>query len=209
MKLLFLHGLGQNKDAWYQTIHYLGYSNIECPDLISAGEQNQTFSSIMNTLESKFSKEDDSLILCGLSIGAILAIEFYLRHPEKVESLILIAPQYKIPTWLIDLQNIIFRFMPRKLFSDTGTTRENMISISSSIRQMDYGNVIKCITCPVSVICGEKDRANRKAAISLNSSLPDSELTIVEGARHEVNIDTPEKLAEIIRKAYKKAARNK
>ena len=36
MTVLFLHGLGQNKESWRQTLDYLEYNNVVCPDLISA-----------------------------------------------------------------------------------------------------------------------------------------------------------------------------
>lgn len=203
MTLLLLHGLGQSKDAWQQTLRSLHYEDAECPDLLPADKKNQTFSSLMEHLESRYSGHDDAFMICGVSLGAILAMEFYFRHPQKVKALILVAPQYRMPAYLLDIQNIIFRFMPKNVFQASGTTKENMISISASMRHLDYRNRIESIRCPVSIVCGEKDKANRKAAVSLNRLLPNSTLNIVPDAGHEVNTDAPEHLAEIIRDVMK------
>lgn len=201
MTLLFLHGLGQNKDSWNQTIRCIANKNAECPDLLSIEAEKQSFSSLMESLEARYANCDGLLILCGLSLGAILAMEFYMRHPERVKSMVLIAPQYKMPTLLLDIQNLVFRFMPKKAFRKIGIRKENMISISKSMRNLDYRDRIPSIKCPVTIVCGSKDKVNKKAAMVMNQLLPNSNVVIVPGAGHEVNLDAPERLAEIIRKA--------
>lgn len=47
-------------------------------------------------------------------------------------------------------------------------------------------------------LCGEKDKANKKAARELANHIPEAEFCTVKGAGHEVNVDVPEKLASII-----------
>lgn len=202
MKILFLHGLGQGKKAWNQTIEQLNCENIECLDVISNKIENPGFNSLADQLELKLIEERDPLVICGLSLGAVLGFELYFRHPEKISGLVLIAPQYKIPTILMDVQNFIFRLMPNKFFSKTGTSKNNMISISSSMRKLDYSDKIKRISCPVYIVCGDKDKANMKSAIKLSQLLPESSLHFVCNAKHEVNIDKPDELADIINKAY-------
>lgn len=54
------------------------------------------------------------------------------------------------------------------------------------------------ITCPVTVLCGEKDRANLKASKKLNELLSQATLQIVSGAGHEINKDAPEVIAAIL-----------
>lgn len=202
MKILFLHGLGQTKKAWNQTIEQLNCEDIECLDIISNQLDNPGFNSLADQLELELIEEENPLIICGLSLGAILGLELYFRHPEKISGLVLIAPQYKMPKTLMDIQNFIFKLMPNKFFSKTGTSKSNMISISSSMRKLDYSDKIKSISCPVYIVCGNKDKANMKAAIKLNQLLPESSLHIVSNAKHEANIDNPDELADIINKAY-------
>lgn len=150
----------------------------------------------------KLIEEEKPIIICGLSLGAILGLELYFRHPKRISGLVLIAPQYKIPTILMDLQNFIFRLIPNRFFSKLGISKNNMISISTSMRKLDYSDKIKRISCPVYIVCGNKDKANMKAAIKLNQLLPESSLHFVNNAKHEANIDNPDELADIINKAY-------
>ena len=172
-----------------------------CPDLMPANGQKQTFGSLMDSLESCCSDGADSLVLCGISLGAVMSLEFYLRHPDKVKAMILIAPQYKMPTVLLGIQNIIFKLMPGKVFLDSHTTKDNMISISKSMKHLDYRANLAAVKCPVYIVCGEKDKANLKAAKSLNNVLEHSEMIIIDGTGHEVNVEVPNKLAAIIQKA--------
>lgn len=67
-------------------------------------------------LENKIKGIKKPVIICGISLGAILAMELYFRNPQKIASLILIAPQYKIPKMLMNFQNLIFKIMPEKFF---------------------------------------------------------------------------------------------
>lgn len=69
----------------------------------------------MGDLEQRYSEVKEPLRICGLSLGALLAIDFAIRHEEKVDSLVLIGAQYKVPSLLIDFQNLIFRCMPNKV----------------------------------------------------------------------------------------------
>lgn len=202
MKIIFLHGLGQNKSSWQQTIQYLGDKEVECLEVISSGADGQTFMSLADKLASQLDKEQEPVILCGLSLGAVLGLELYFRHSDKIAALILIAGQYKMPTKMIDLQNKIFKWLPNRLFSKIGLSKSEMISIASSMRLIDYSDKLESINCPVYVVCGDKDRANKKAAISLHEMLSISKLTIIGGAGHEVNKDKPKELAEFISQAY-------
>jgi len=204
MKLLFLHGLGQDAQSWEHTIKHLEYNDVVCPDIIPKDTDSITFRSLADALEAKMNNDSEPVVICGLSLGAVLAIELYLRKPDVVSELILIAPQYKVPTKMIDLQNIIFRLMPKKAFSEANVTKNNMISISASMRLLDYSDRLKDVTCPVCIVCGENDRANKKAAINMSRALPDSRLEMVQMAGHEVNLDAPRELANIIKTSLNK-----
>ncbi|MCI6157882.1 MAG: alpha/beta hydrolase [Peptoniphilaceae bacterium] len=207
MTILFLHGLGQNKEAWRRTIDILDRKDVACPDLIPIDGQKETFDSLMKLLESNCSDHTDPLILCGLSLGAVMSMEFYLRHPDRIQAMIFIAPQYKMPTFLLSLQSILFRLMPHKCFADSRITKENLISISKSMSHLDYRSDLSSIQCPVTIVCGEKDKANRKAAKSLSIILDHSKLILIEGVGHEVNREDPERLADIIRNVVEKTER--
>ncbi len=53
------------------------------------------------------------------------------------------------------------------------------------------------------ILCGIKDKANKKGAVSLNEHIKNSQLKFIEDASHEVNIENPDKLAEIVLEFWK------
>lgn len=203
MKLIFLHGMGQSASSWDKTISFLpdGVQAV-CPELsefFTEGDcrYNQIYAAFCDYCNN-FS---EPLNLCGLSLGAVLALNYAVDFPQRVNSLILIAPQYDMPKFLLKVQNVLFRFMPEKQFRDIGFTKRDFITLTNSMSDMDFTSGLDKVACPVLVLCGEKDSANRKAAVKLAQMLPNAEFGIVENAGHEVNVDNPQKLAEVIEKS--------
>ncbi len=198
MKVVFLHGLGQTAEDWQTVAKYTPQFDVDCPELFSLAEGDFTYSSILSGLEKLYEQETEPFILCGVSLGGVLALDYAIRHKDKVSSLILIGTQYKVPTLLIDLQNLIFRIMPSKSFDSMGLLKSNTIKLAHSMRSLDFGNRLCEIACPVTIICGEKDNANMKASKQLNVLLPQSKLHIISGAGHEINKSAPEAISSAI-----------
>ena len=187
MKTVLLHGLGQTAQDWKEVVRHLSTSHVECPELFSSTGNEISYSRILADLEQQYSNVTEPLRICGLSLGALLALDFAIRHGDKVASLVLIGAQYKVPTFLIDFQNILFRCMPGKSFDGMGLSKSDTIN-----------SQLNGLTCPVTIVCGEKDSANLKASKKLNELLPHATLQIVPGAGHEINKDAPEAIAAIL-----------
>ena len=198
MKTILLHGLGQTAQDWKEVVCQLSSSNVECPELFSSMENEISYPQILGDLERRYSNAKEPLRICGLSLGALLAIDFAIRHGDKVASLVLIGTQYKVPSLLIDFQNLIFRCMPNKAFESMGLSKSNTIKLAHSMRALDFTAQLSGILCPVNILCGEKDSANLKASKKLNEILPKVTLQIVPGAGHEINKDAPEAIAAIL-----------
>ena len=198
---LFLHGLGQTANRWDKTLSALHLPEpVFCPEL-SHFLEDGTYEGLYERV-CAYSKPHTDLHLCGLSLGAVLALQYALEH--EVKSLILIAPQYKMPRRLLQMQNIMFHFLPRHMFSQMGLTKEQMIALTRSMERLDFATRLSKLRCPVCILCGEKDAANRKAAEQLAERIPQAQLYRISGAGHEVNVDAPEKLADCIQAFYKK-----
>ena len=198
MKTILLHGLGQTAQDWKEVVCQLSSSNVECPELFSSMEKEISYHQILGDLERRYSNAKEPLRICGLSLGALLAIDFAIRHGDKVASLVLIGTQYKVPSLLINFQNLIFRCMPNKAFESMGLSKSNTIKLAHSMRALDFTAQLSGILCPVNILCGEKDSANLKASKKLNEILPKATLQIVPGAGHEINKDAPEAIAAIL-----------
>lgn len=199
MKTVFLHGLGQTAQDWEGVIRKLSFSDdIYCPELFATIENDISYSRIMDSLEQQYADTPEPLRICGLSLGAMLALDFTIRHEDKVGSLILIGAQYKVPRLLIDFQNLLFRCMPNKSFADMGISKNNMIRLCQSMRSLDFTSQISKITCPVTIVCGEKDNANLKASKKLKELLPQAKLYVIPNEGHEINKTAPQVIADIL-----------
>ena len=201
MKLIFLHGLGQGPQSWDKCLEALGPdTDAACPDLFGLlGDAPPVYQNLFAAFEQYMEAQPDPVCLCGLSLGAVLALDYAIRHPQRAGALVLIAPQYKMPRVLLGLQNLVFRFMPERAFAQSGMGKGDLIRLTASMVSLDFRDGLARVACPALVLLGEKDAANRKAAKELAGLLPHRTLRVIPGAGHEVNLEAPGELAEVIR----------
>lgn len=207
MKHIFIHGLGQTPASWDKTINALGIEDCVCPDLSAlVRDTDKTYQSLYSAFAACCNDFNDDVALYGLSLGAVLALNYAIDNPEKVKSLILIAPQYKMPKGMLRFQNIIFRFMPKSMFKEIGFAKNDYIALCRSMMDLDFSGLLHKIECRTLVLHGEKDGANKRAATEIAAKIKNAALQVVVGSNHEVNVDAPEGLAQIIHTFISKAA---
>ena len=197
MKYILLHGMGQNASSWDKTTSYLP-DTVEtvCPELSNFfSEGNCNYNKMYSSFCRYCNSFSEPLNFCGLSLGAVLALNYAIDFPHRVSSLILIAPQYNMPKFLIKVQNVLFKFMPESQFKDIGLKKKDFITLTNSMMDIDFTKSLNNVNCPVVVICGEKDNVNKKAAIKLARELPNAKLSTIANSGHEVNVDNPQGLA--------------
>lgn len=204
MDYIYLHGLGQTASSWQPVLSQLDAPGksicLDLPELIKGTEA--TYSRLYAVVCAACDAASDSVALCGLSLGAVLALNYAVDHPGKVKALVLIAAQYQMPRHLLALQNILFRFMPESSFQQTGFQKADFISLCKTTAALKFGDSLSSLACPTLLVCGEKDSANKKASKVLSALLPNATLQEIPGAGHEVNTQSPEKLAEALRQFY-------
>ena len=204
MKYLYLHGLGQKPDSWDRVIKETTVSDSSVS--LSLAEMLEGKAATYGELYAAFSgecdKEHDEIVLCGLSLGAVLALNYAIDHPDKVKALVLIAAQYKMPKKLLKFQNMLFRFMPNTMFKQFGLKKADVISLCDTMAELDFRDSLCKVSCPALIVCGEKDNANKKASKELASYLSDSHFHELLKAGHEANIESPEELATVLQEFY-------
>ncbi len=204
MTYVFIHGLGQTSSSWEKVIAHLPTDiQIYRPCLSTIVKDKQiTYQNLYKAFENECNCMETPLCLCGISLGAILALQYTLNNPQKVKSLMLIAPQYKMPGLLLGIQNIVFRILPQAAFGSMGFSKRDMIALTTSMKKIDFTSLLKKVICPTFIVCGQKDRANQNAARILAKTIPNAKLSFVESAGHQVNIAAPVILADLIKKAW-------
>lgn len=205
MNLLLLHGLGQGPGSWDGVLDALGPDpGAACPDLFGLCGGAPDYPALYAALEDYAGALPAPVLLCGLSLGAVLALDYAIRRPERVAGLVLVAPQYKMPRALLRLQNAVFRMMPERAFAQTGLGKRDILLLTASMMDLDLRNGLARVDCPALILVGERDSANRKAARKLAGLLPRATVREVPGAGHEVNVDAPRELAEALRGFWEK-----
>jgi len=98
--LVMLHGFGANKDHWTRIGRYLTpHFRVIAPDLTGFGESSPAPDGDY-TVRAQVARVDafvqalavPSFHLCGSSMGGHIAGAYTATHPEKVKSLVMIAP---------------------------------------------------------------------------------------------------------------------
>ena len=203
MKYLYLHGLGQTSASWNDVIRETEVVDDSISLSLNA-MKHATYDELYSALIDECNKYDD-IALCGLSLGAVLALKYALDYPNKVKRLVLIAPQYKMPKFLLKLQNVMFKLMPASNFDSIGFKKEDFISLCASMTKLDFSHSLDKFSCPVLVVCGEKDNVNKKAAKELVNHLKDAKYLELSNTGHEANVESSKELAVELNKFYQKS----
>ena len=200
MKKIFIHGSGHRGASWNETISYMkDNQDILYPDLSSIlNGKEANYDNLYSSFVKYCNNIDEKIDLCGLSLGGILALNYALDFPNKVNSLILISTPYKVPKFMFSVQNVIFKFLPKTLFETMVFNKKNTFILGNSMKKLDFSNRVSKLKCPTLIICGEKDNANIKSAYYLFENIKNSKLEIIKNTGHIINEENPKELARLI-----------
>lgn len=205
---ILVHGLGQDEKSWNEVKKQLKNNkiNVETPNLFFIVKNYQVnYENMYKTFADYCNSFNEKINLLGLSLGGVLAIDYITEFPEKINSIILIGTPYEIPKTIFTVQNIIYKFMPKRIFEKIGCPKKDMISLLNSMKKLFIPEKAPNIKSNTLIICGEKEKnnINMKSAKKLNEVIQNSKFKIIENAGHEVNIDNPKELANIIYEFWK------
>ena len=204
MKKILIHGSGHKAISWQETISYMkDQKNILCPDLYSIlNGQDATYENLYTSFVEYCNRIDGQIHLVGLPLGGIIAMNYALDFPEKVKTLVVIGTPHKIPKVAFEIQNVIFRFFPKSVFKEMAFDKKDTFALGNSIKKLEIADRMQEIKCPVLVICGEKDRANKKSVYYFSENIENVALCMIEKTGHVVNEENPKELARILNEYY-------
>jgi pimeloyl-ACP methyl ester carboxylesterase len=93
--------------------------------------------------------------------------------------------------------------MPKSAFLSTSCSKSDFIKLVKSMEKLDFSNRFNEIDVKTLIICGERDKVNLKSATLLKKAIKNSQSIIVKNSGHEVNIDEPKQLLNIIESYWK------
>ena len=148
-------------------------------------------------------KIDGKIDLCGLSLGGILALNYAIDYPNKVEKLVLIGTPHKVPKVMFSIQNIIFKFLPKSMFDTMAFNKKDTFILGKTMKNIDFSNRVQNIKCQTLIIGGEKDNANLKSAHYLAENIENAKLEIMKNTGHIINEESPKELAKTLIEFWK------
>ena len=201
MKNILIHGLGQNNRDWdtiKTVLEARGISSI-APDLFDlARGRKLDYPTVYQAFSELCESYKDKLNLCGLSLGGLLALNYAIQYPKKINSLVLIGTPFEIPKGLLKFQNFVFKLIPKSAFQSMGVSKKDFIRLSKSMAELNFMESATALDCPALILCGAKDKTNMESAKRFHEAMKNSKLVIVEDSGHEVNKDNPRKLVSIL-----------
>ncbi len=201
MKNILIHGLGQNSKDWDTINHELETRGISpiVPELFDLTKGRELdYPTVYQAFSELCESYKDKLNLCGLSLGGLLALNYAIQYPRKINSLVLIGTPFEIPKGLLKFQNIVFRFMPKAAFQNMGVSKKDFIRLSNSMTNLNFMELVATLGCPALILCGAKDKTNMESAKRFHEAMKNSKLVIVDDSGHEVNKDNPNELVSIL-----------
>lgn len=231
--VLLLHGWGSSHKSWVKVKGILAKKGIEViiPDMPGFGDcpapekpwNGKNYENwVLNYIEEN--NLTKPLILMGHSFGGGLAMKLAMEHPKLIKKMVLIAAarlyikKSLVKKFISEAAKVgkKFDFLPfyellrkaayhfvvgsKDYTRATGTMKETFVNVIKE----DLTPRLHEIKTPTLIIWGDKDVATPvEHAHLLKERIKDSELEIIKGCGHPLNLQCPEKLADIIYKFIK------
>jgi len=222
--LIILHGWQSSQERWRNVKNAIEKDGIEVivPDL-PGFKEGTALSRVWNLDDyvgwfKNFSSNRGNFFLLGHSFGGRMAIKFVAQYPERISGLILcsaagirpkrirwyflimigvkIGKRFSFLPFYSSLRKFFYRFVIRKqdYLKVSGIMKETFIKIIDE----DLSSLLSKISVPTLLIWGKKDKITPlNDAYLMQKEIPNSNLKIISNVGHRINIETPEKLAEI------------
>ncbi|MGE5222041.1 MAG: 3-oxoadipate enol-lactonase [Omnitrophica WOR_2 bacterium] len=170
--------------------------------------------------------EVDEVVLIGISVGGLVAMDFALLYPARVRRLVLCdtAPRIATPEmWKERIEAVHARgleymsemiisrwFLPsfhqthpkeyrQSLEMLSNGSPEGYIATCTALRDADLGSSLQAIVAPALVLCGAGDLVvTPEQTLEWASCLPKGRVEIIDGAAHLPCIEQPEAVASAI-----------
>ena len=199
-KVVFLHGLGETCEVWDPVVKQL--PQTECAALevlkVKSPMADWSLEGISNEITDTLTKP---VHLVGLSLGAVIALQIAITHPDKVVSLFISAPQAKLPKLFMSLQRVLMRLLPAKWVCPPQLSKAELFGVIDSLKYLDLTSRLPTLQMPVTVVCGSRDKANLPASRKIAQLIPAARFTVIPGVGHQWHVTHPQLFAEYLQRA--------
>jgi pimeloyl-ACP methyl ester carboxylesterase len=217
--LVFIHGLGEYLESWKNQITFFskdyrvvaldlrGHGKSAVPKKrIEIGDFAADVKGLIDHLRIK------NAYFCGLSMGALVVLELYKKHPEYFLGVILVAARHQFPpvqTGALEgmrmeiLGEEVATFAlaanaPEALRNEVAkmvaaTNKSAYLQSAEATSMLDYSEVLSIVKVPTLIVVGDLDIVTPvDSAQTINKAIAGSVLKIMHGVGHLPNRERPE-----------------
>jgi pimeloyl-ACP methyl ester carboxylesterase len=211
--LILLHGNGEDSSYFvHQISHFSSKYRIIAIDTRGHGQSPRGYKpfTIKQFAEDLNDFMDEKgiakAILLGFSDGGNIALEFALKHPEKVDKMIVdganlfpsgVKPLYQ---WPIEIGYRIAKLFSKK--SEKALRNTEMLGLMVNEPHIEPSE-LAALTMSILVVAGTKDMIKESHTRLIYKSLPNAQLAIIEGD-HFVANKHPEAFNKVVDEFLKK-----
>jgi pimeloyl-ACP methyl ester carboxylesterase len=226
--VIFSHGWLDNLSVWKPQADILAKDHtVVLYDLRGHGasdkpEGEYSVQAMVHDLDALIKElKLDKVTLVGFSMGGALSLVYTLQHPETVSRLALIGTAARmprrayallLPMHLFSYQSLIKRYFSKSRFYRASQKMTNAFvssakrvpkrvaydSLKELIKRYDIRDRVSEIRVPTLIVQGERDPGMQKAVLYLHNHVAGSKLHVVPGAGHEVMVEKPEEVSQIL-----------
>lgn len=195
--LILLHGNGEDSGYFvHQISHFSKEYRVIAIDTRGHGKSPRgdkpfTIQQFAEDLYDFLNEKGiDKALLLGFSDGGNIALEFALKHPERIEKLILNGANLypsgvkAIYQWPIEIGYRIARLFSNK--SEKAKHNTELLGLMVNEPHIEPSELSR-LTMPVLVIAGTKDMIKESHTRLIYKSLPNAQLSIIEGDHFVAN----------------------
>lgn len=196
--VVLLHGAGRAGRMWRRPAGLLADDyQVITPDLPGFRDATGQF-----TLDgaagavTEIARAHGSIHLCGLSLGATVAIRAAASNPDNVASLMLCAPALAPQRYQPHLVRRYHRIpdLVARLFSDAASWR-NLID---TVAEVDVEDDLPAIRSSTLVVCGARDRTSLPDARRAADRVPAARLLVLPHLRHAWPVTAPKVFRSVV-----------
>ncbi|MGM9888865.1 MAG: alpha/beta fold hydrolase [Limosilactobacillus sp.] len=185
--VIVLPDLKQSSAFWQQL--KVGHHQLRLIDYRQFSDAALDYQSLAQAVEQLVRQVPQPVTLIGDGIGAVIALKVAVTAFGRIDNLLLIKPQYQIPTARLKRQAARWRLLPQGSFKDRPLDKKSSLALLQSLYDADLTNQLMHIQCPTTVFCGARDRQNRTAAQGLSNRLFDGHLIWIDRMEAAINDD--------------------
>ncbi len=229
-----MHGAYLSKEEWkYQVQFFNKDFDVITPDLPGHGDSGKpeeyAISKYAETVHCFIQELNlKCVILCGHSLGGMVAQEMAINYPDDIMKLVLADTSFgvrsnRLESLMTSLTMPVMRYI--KVSTQARLFSGQLGKYSSEVKDYIYNEVIRHnddsanfyriwnsivdfsskpslgrISMPTLVVVGQKNKQTHRQAIVFNNMIPDSRLVYIENAGHMLNMDNHEQFNKQVKK---------